>query len=144
VIERVLPYIQRMRFDFQTPGRPMGVFLFCGQSGSGKTEIIRQPGKAERIGWIQIYRLLKILASLLIAWRRKLVIEVAPLKIKLVCLRVLGIPLQHRRFLRAQQFNLQSSHNGQRDLILNIEDVFHLAVVPLRPELIAISPTFIS
>lgn len=42
VIERILPYIQRMRFGFTTPGRPVGVFLFCGQSGSGKTEMAKQ------------------------------------------------------------------------------------------------------
>jgi ATP-dependent Clp protease ATP-binding subunit ClpC len=41
VIERVLPYIQRMRFGFTTPGRPVGVFLFCGQSGTGKTELAK-------------------------------------------------------------------------------------------------------
>ena len=41
-IERILPYIQRMRFGFSTPDRPVGVFLFCGQSGSGKTEMAKE------------------------------------------------------------------------------------------------------
>lgn len=41
-IERVLPYVQRMRFGFSTPGRPVSVFLFCGQSGSGKTEMAKE------------------------------------------------------------------------------------------------------
>ncbi len=45
-IERVLPYIQRMRFGFTTPGRPVGVFLFCGQSGSGKTEMAKALARA--------------------------------------------------------------------------------------------------
>jgi ATP-dependent Clp protease ATP-binding subunit ClpA len=45
-IERVLPYIQRMRFGFSTPGRPVGVFLFCGQSGSGKTEMAKALARA--------------------------------------------------------------------------------------------------
>src|SRR5205085_8153992 len=45
-IERILPYIQRMRFGFTTPGRPVGVFLFCGQSGSGKTEMAKELARA--------------------------------------------------------------------------------------------------
>ena len=45
-IERILPYIQRMRFGFSTPGRPVGVFLFCGQSGSGKTEMAKELARA--------------------------------------------------------------------------------------------------
>jgi ATP-dependent Clp protease ATP-binding subunit ClpC len=45
-IERILPYIQRMRFGFTTPGRPVGVFLFCGQSGSGKTEMAKGLARA--------------------------------------------------------------------------------------------------
>ena len=45
-IDRILPYIQRMRFGFTTPGRPVGVFLFCGQSGSGKTEMAKELARA--------------------------------------------------------------------------------------------------
>lgn len=45
-IERVIPYIQRLRFGFRTPGRPLGVFLFCGQSGSGKTEMAKELARA--------------------------------------------------------------------------------------------------
>jgi len=45
-IERVLPYIQRMRFGFKSPGRPVGVFLFCGQSGCGKTEMAKEIARA--------------------------------------------------------------------------------------------------
>ena len=41
-IERVLPYVQRMKFGFTIPGKPIGVFLFCGQSGSGKTEMAKE------------------------------------------------------------------------------------------------------
>jgi len=41
-VERILPYIQRMRFGFNMPGKPIGVFLFCGQSGSGKTEMAKE------------------------------------------------------------------------------------------------------
>ncbi len=45
-IERILPHIQRMRFGFMTPDRPVGVFLFCGQSGSGKTEMAKELARA--------------------------------------------------------------------------------------------------
>lgn len=45
-IERILPFIQRMRFGFAMPERPVGVFLFCGQSGSGKTEMAKELARA--------------------------------------------------------------------------------------------------
>jgi ATP-dependent Clp protease ATP-binding subunit ClpA len=45
-VERILPYIQRMKFGFSTPDRPIGVFLFCGQSGSGKTELAKELARA--------------------------------------------------------------------------------------------------
>lgn len=45
-IERILPYVQRVRFGFSTPERPVGVFLFCGQSGSGKTEMAKELARA--------------------------------------------------------------------------------------------------
>ena len=45
-IERMLPHIQRFRFGFRNPNRPVGVFLFCGQSGSGKTEVAKELARA--------------------------------------------------------------------------------------------------
>jgi ATP-dependent Clp protease ATP-binding subunit ClpA len=45
-IDQIVPYVQRMRFGFMTPGRPVGVFLFCGQSGSGKTEMAKELARA--------------------------------------------------------------------------------------------------
>ncbi len=45
-IERILPAVQRMRFGFTVPERPVGVFLFCGQSGSGKTELAKELARA--------------------------------------------------------------------------------------------------
>ena len=38
VLERVFPLIRRMQFGYSRLEKPAGVFLFCGQSGSGKTE----------------------------------------------------------------------------------------------------------
>jgi len=45
-IDRILPYIQRMRFGFLTEGRPVAVLFFCGQSGSGKTEMAKELARA--------------------------------------------------------------------------------------------------
>lgn len=45
-IEQILPYIEYMRFGLTTPGHPIGVFLFCGQSGSGKTEMAKELARA--------------------------------------------------------------------------------------------------
>ncbi|MBI3248813.1 MAG: AAA family ATPase [Deltaproteobacteria bacterium] len=41
-----LPFIQRMRFGMPRRRRPAGVFLFCGQSGTGKTEMAKVMAKA--------------------------------------------------------------------------------------------------
>ena len=45
-IAQILPYIEYMRFGLTTPGHPVGVFLFCGQSGSGKTEMAKELARA--------------------------------------------------------------------------------------------------
>ena len=45
-IQRILPHIQRFRFGFHNPNRPVAVFLFCGQSGSGKTEMAKELARA--------------------------------------------------------------------------------------------------
>ncbi len=45
-VKRIVPYVQRMRFGFATPGHPVGVFLFCGQSGCGKTEMAKELARA--------------------------------------------------------------------------------------------------
>jgi ATP-dependent Clp protease ATP-binding subunit ClpC len=45
-IEHILPHVQRLRFGFTTPNKPVGVFLFCGQSGSGKTEMAKGLARA--------------------------------------------------------------------------------------------------
>ena len=51
---------------------------------------------------------------------------------------VVGEALQHRGAFLAEQLQLQNGHNSQRDLVLQLEDIAHLAVVALRPHLIAI------
>jgi ATP-dependent Clp protease ATP-binding subunit ClpA len=40
-IERVLPAVKRLRAGLAEPGRPLGVFLFLGPTGVGKTELAR-------------------------------------------------------------------------------------------------------
>jgi ATP-dependent Clp protease ATP-binding subunit ClpC len=45
-IEQILPYVELMRFGFTDPDRPVGVFFFCGQSGSGKTEMAKELARA--------------------------------------------------------------------------------------------------
>ncbi|MFO1432371.1 MAG: AAA family ATPase [Candidatus Competibacteraceae bacterium] len=45
-IEMCLPFIRRMLFDFRRPGKPAGVFLFCGPSGVGKTEMAKAIARA--------------------------------------------------------------------------------------------------
>ncbi len=40
-IARVLPVLKRMRAGLAEPGRPLGVFLFLGPTGVGKTELAR-------------------------------------------------------------------------------------------------------
>ena len=41
-IDQILPYIELMRFGFNVPNRPVAVFLFCGASGTGKTEMAKE------------------------------------------------------------------------------------------------------
>jgi ATP-dependent Clp protease ATP-binding subunit ClpA len=41
VINACLPIIRRLVFGFLSPGKPAGVFMFCGPSGMGKTEMAK-------------------------------------------------------------------------------------------------------
>ncbi len=41
-IEQILPYIELLRFGFNVKDRPVGVFLYCGPSGTGKTEMAKE------------------------------------------------------------------------------------------------------
>ncbi|MBD3340223.1 MAG: AAA domain-containing protein [Candidatus Lokiarchaeota archaeon] len=40
-VERILPLIKRLRFGYRRPGKPAGVFLFMGPSGTGKTQMAK-------------------------------------------------------------------------------------------------------
>ena len=40
-IERILPLIKRLRFGYRRPGKPAGVFMFMGPSGTGKTQMAK-------------------------------------------------------------------------------------------------------
>jgi ATP-dependent Clp protease ATP-binding subunit ClpA len=46
VVESCLPYIRRSLFGFKRPGKPAAVFLFCGPSGVGKTEMAKSLARA--------------------------------------------------------------------------------------------------
>jgi ATP-dependent Clp protease ATP-binding subunit ClpA len=41
-IDRVLPWIKRLRFGLPREGRPAGVFLFMGPTGTGKTQLAKE------------------------------------------------------------------------------------------------------
>ncbi len=41
-ITQILPYFELLRFGLNLPDRPVGVFLFCGPSGTGKTEMAKE------------------------------------------------------------------------------------------------------
>lgn len=40
-VERILPLIKRLNFGYRRPGKPAGVFLFMGPSGTGKTQMAK-------------------------------------------------------------------------------------------------------
>lgn len=40
-VRRILPLIKRLRFGYRRPGKPAGVFLFMGPSGTGKTQMAK-------------------------------------------------------------------------------------------------------
>ncbi len=46
VIDICLQIIRRMLFGFRQPGKPAGVFIFCGPSGVGKTEMAKAMARA--------------------------------------------------------------------------------------------------
>lgn len=46
VIDAVLPIIKRLRFGYTRKGRPAGVLLFLGMSGTGKTQLAKEIARA--------------------------------------------------------------------------------------------------
>src|SRR5690349_12876785 len=64
---------------------------------------------------------------------------VPPAQIQFVSLDVIRLPRAERPILRRCQLELQLTDNAPRDLVLNLEDVFELAIVALRPDLIPIA-----
>lgn len=45
-VDLCLPYIRRSLFGLKRPGKPAAVFLFCGPSGVGKTEMAKATARA--------------------------------------------------------------------------------------------------
>ncbi|MEA3401479.1 MAG: AAA family ATPase [Armatimonadota bacterium] len=45
-VNQVFRYVKRMMMGYRVPGRPAGVFLFCGESGTGKTELAKAVARA--------------------------------------------------------------------------------------------------
>ena len=60
-----------------------------------------------------------------------------PQKIKLVSFGMLGRAGLDRLLFGRQEFDLESGDDGLRDLVLQREDVVQVAVVALRPDVIA-------
>lgn len=44
-VVRILPLVKRLRFGYRRPGKPAGVFLFMGPSGTGKTQMAKTLAK---------------------------------------------------------------------------------------------------
>jgi len=44
-VERIIPLVKRLRFGYRRPGKPAGVFLFMGPSGTGKTQMAKTLAK---------------------------------------------------------------------------------------------------
>ena len=64
--------------------------------------------------------------------------EVLPLQVVVVRLEVLGPSRDDRALFPREQPDLQRSGDREGDLVLDFEDVLHLPVVPLGPEVIAV------
>jgi ATP-dependent Clp protease ATP-binding subunit ClpC len=45
-VDQVMRYVKRLRLGYARPGKPAGVFLFCGESGTGKTELAKALARA--------------------------------------------------------------------------------------------------
>ncbi len=45
-VDQVFRYVKRMMMGYSASGRPAGVFLFCGESGTGKTELAKALARA--------------------------------------------------------------------------------------------------
>ena len=88
-----------------------------------------RPGASEI--WIELSRALKHLSSELYVLARPFLEELASAQIEFVGLHVSGRPFNQIARLAVGQRELQRINDTTRDLILDREDVFDLAIEPL-------------
>ena len=63
---------------------------------------------------------------------------VAVLEIELISFRVVRVTLEQGGSFVAEQFHFENVYNCKSDFILHIENILHLAVVSLGPQVITI------
>ncbi len=93
----------------------------------------------ERVAGVLRDRLLVVLGCPPHRFGGALVPAEAPAEVELVGCGVFRAALQRRRAFVAEQLDLQRVDDGERDLVLDIEDVPHLTVVALGPEVETVS-----
>ena len=101
-------------------------------------EAIRESGVGQRVARILADRSLEAFDPALKVFFGSLVPVKPPFQVLRVRLHVPGVPPGRRRTLPSHELHRVRVDNGQRDLVLHGEDVSDLAVVLLRPSLIAV------
>src|ERR1700730_404398 len=106
------------------------------RSGDGDRRV------GESVARVDLYRLLEHLYRILETLATVLVKELSPAQIIVVGVDVDGAESSHREFLALAQDHPQRLDDRLRDILLDREDVFHLAVVFLGPQVIAVGDIY--
>src|SRR6185369_15989865 len=106
--------------------------------GRAESEVTAYPGVTERVSWICLDSPLKKISALLEFFRRGFPPVITTFQIELIRLNIVCVALQNGVFFFAQQLDLQSVDYCQGNFVLYFEDVFHLSIVTLRPQLISV------